>query len=120
MNLFQLFLLISLFFLLVLVNLSKTVLIERIITLFILIGGTLFVIYPDLSTKLANLVGIGRGADFVFYVFIFFAAFQFITLSTRLRRIDRKTTLLIRKIALSSPKYGKGFDKETPLNNNVH
>lgn len=113
MNLFQLILLLSLFFLLVIVSISKTVIFERIITLFILVGGALFVIYPDLSTTIANLMGIGRGADFVFYVFIFFASFQFITFSTRLRRIDRKTTLLIRKTALSTPKFGDGFNKET-------
>jgi len=112
MNLFQLILLLSLLFLLVIVSISKTVIIERLITLLILIGGILFVIFPDFSTRIANFVGIGRGADFVFYVFIFFASFQFITFSTRIRRIDKKITLLTRKMATSTPQIGKGFNKE--------
>ena len=48
---------------------------RRLFVLFFFGAGILFILDPDLSTRIANLVGIGRGADLIFYVstlFLFF------------------------------------------------
>ncbi len=41
---------------------------RRLFVLFFFGAGILFILDPDLSTRIANLVGIGRGADLIFYV----------------------------------------------------
>ena len=113
MNPFQIVFLISLIGLLIVVLRSKTVIVERLLTLVVLFGGMIFVLFPDLSTSIANFFGIGRGADFVFYLFIFLTILWFISISMRIRNTDQKMTILVRKMALSSPEFG-GEQNEGP------
>lgn len=115
MNPFQIIFVISLTVLLIVVIRSKTVIIERILTLGILFSGIIFVLLPDLATSIANYFGIGRGADFIFYLFIFLTILWFISLSMRIKRTDQKITTIVRNIALSSPEFGNG-EKEQPDN----
>lgn len=112
MNLFQIAFVISLSALLIIVFRSKTVIAERLLTLIVLFGGIIFVLFPDLSTSIANLFGIGRGADFVFYLFIFLTILWFISMSMRIRRTDQKMTIIVRKMALSSPEFGEERDED--------
>ena len=114
MNPFQVILLISLLVLLIAVIRSKSVIVERVLTLSILLGGIILVLFPDLSTTIANFFGIGRGADFVFYLFIFLTMLWFISYSMRARRTDQKLTTIVRIIAQFTPEFGE----EQPDDNN--
>lgn len=49
--------------------------IRRLVILGVLGAGVLAVLFPDYTTAIANMLGIGRGADLVFYAFIVFALF---------------------------------------------
>ena len=49
--------------------------IRRLVILSVLGAGALAVLFPDYTTAVANVVGIGRGTDLVFYAFIVFALF---------------------------------------------
>ena len=53
----------------------KSAMVDAIV--FILLGlvGTVFVIFPELTTRVANAIGIGRGADMIFYFSILFFGF---------------------------------------------
>jgi len=60
----------------------------------------LFALNPELSTVIANYFGVGRGADFLFYIshlVLFFIAFRFYlkhrTLNARLNRLVQQLAL---------------------------
>lgn len=59
-----------------------------------------FALNPDLSTVIANYFGVGRGADFLFYIshlLLFFIAFKFYLTH---RDINARMTRLVQQIAL--------------------
>ena len=73
-------------------------------------AGAVLVIFPDLSTALANTVGIGRGADLIFYVFMLIVFAAIANLHLRMRSHAEMVTLLAREIALLTAKSPKAPD----------
>ncbi len=76
--------------------------------------GFVFILQPDWTTSLANLVGIGRGADLIFYVstlFLFFICFNFYL---RFRSIEERQTWLVRELALLQPRQEEGPEPPDP------
>jgi hypothetical protein len=60
----------------------------------------LFALNPDLSTVIANYFGVGRGADFLFYLshlLLFFIAFRFYL---RSRALEHRLNQLVQRLAL--------------------
>ncbi|MBE2231800.1 MAG: DUF2304 domain-containing protein [Chitinophagaceae bacterium] len=62
--------------------------------------AVVFILFPDLSNQLANALGVGRGADLVFYTSILLFWFVILKLYARIRRLEQQLTELIRKDAL--------------------
>lgn len=85
----------------------RSVLSDRILFGVITLAGIVFVIDPDLSTRIANMMGIGRGTDLILYAFIMFSLFQLVSISASIREIDRKLTVLVRDTAIRHPVIGK-------------
>jgi hypothetical protein len=54
------------------------------------------------STRAANAIGIGRGADLLLYVFLLFSLFHNVHLAARLRTIDAQVTRLVRDTAIAA------------------
>lgn len=81
----------------------RTLIMDRIIFFFFVLVGAVLIINPDLSTIVAKYLGIGRGADLVFYIFIIISLFFAISTNARQKHLQRQITLLIRQIALSNP-----------------
>lgn len=79
----------------------KSVLIERLVYLALVSVGIVFVLYPGLSTRVANLVGIGRGADLILYIFVIFTLFHHVNNASRLRAMERQMTTLARRAAIN-------------------
>ena len=79
---------------------------DRIIFLFGAFAGLILVFFPELSTKIANWLGIGRGVDFIFYLFIIISLFYFVSVSAELRAMRKKVTELTRLYALQNPQFG--------------
>jgi hypothetical protein len=75
----------------------------------IVLIGYLFVWMPDLTTKIASLVGVGRGADLVMYVWIVLNLLLIIRLHVKLREQSEAMTQLARWITLHGPR-----DRGTP------
>ena len=115
MNPFQIIFLILILIIFFTVTRSKVLIFERVFTVIVILGGIVFLIYPNLTTRIANLVGIGRGADLIFYVFIIYGVFWFSVLSTRFRHGDRKLTKIVRALAISKPITGLRDDEEENL-----
>lgn len=65
--------------------------------------GIVLVIDPQLSSIIANLLGIGRGADLLFYLFIIASLFYAVATRSRLRRMEQQITQLVRQNALDHP-----------------
>jgi small membrane protein len=69
--------------------------------------GAILVIAPELSTRIAHLLGVGRGADLVFYVFILVIFVATFNIHLRIRSNHELITELARSIALQSARAPK-------------
>lgn len=70
--------------------------------LIISILGTLFTVVPEVATKLAHFVGVGRGADLVLYLFILVSLTAILNLHLRMRANAELVTALARHVALQA------------------
>lgn len=78
----------------------RTRVIDRIVMLALALAGVVLVAWPGLASDVAQAVGIGRGADLVFYLFIVFCLFRFVSASAETRRLERHLTEVVRELAL--------------------
>jgi hypothetical protein len=78
----------------------RTAMADRLIYLTLVCGGVLLVLFPGVATQLANMVGIGRGADLVFYLFVVGSLFLSAHLLARLHHAEQSITRLIRRLAI--------------------
>ena len=90
---------------------------HRVLDLLILgamiICAFLFIIRPDITNSLAHKVGVGRGADLVFYISILIFWFIILKLYARQRKLEQMITDLIRKDALENAIKNTGTKIET-------
>ena len=75
--------------------------IRRLLVLLTLVVGAVMVVWPGLLSWLATLVGIGRGADLLFYLFIVVALLYVVNEYKRSVQLVRANTQLAREIALT-------------------
>lgn len=64
------------------------------------IAGAVLVLWPDLSSRVASAVGVGRGVDLVVYVAILALFYLLFRIIVRIERIERSITDIVRKDAL--------------------
>lgn len=64
------------------------------------------VTWPDLTTKIANVFGIGKGINLVVYFSVLFMFIGFYNMYVRLRRLDANITLLVRHLAVTNAQLG--------------
>jgi small membrane protein len=95
----------------------RTVLRDRIIYLFLIVIGLIFIISPDLSTHIANLINIGRGTDLILYAFIMFTLFYIVGVSSQLKKTDAQITALVRQLAITNAIQG-GTPSLNPIEDN--
>lgn len=77
---------------------------DRIILVIFIVTGILFVIFPEFTTKIANLLGIGRGADLILYLFILLSIFMFIYVLSEINKVIIKITKLVRLYTINNAK----------------
>jgi hypothetical protein len=65
-----------------------------------LVFGVIAVIYPDTVTRLARVVGVGRGTDLVLYGLVVAFAFAMINTYLRFREWELRQARLARAVAL--------------------
>jgi hypothetical protein len=73
---------------------------DRIIVVMLFAAAMIFIMNPALANRLAAVAGVGRGADLFFYVTIPGLAFALMLLLSRVRELERRSTLLVRELAL--------------------
>jgi small membrane protein len=70
---------------------------------------------PDSTTHIANMFGIHRGADFVFYCGVLGGLVGFSIVYLRFRRMDRQLTVLVRELALARAQLERGGETPSSL-----
>lgn len=74
---------------------------DRLLALIFFVAACAAVVAPDLTQRAADLVGVGRGTDLTFYVlavcFVFFA----ILIYSKVSRLDRAFTEVVRRVAIA-------------------
>lgn len=78
----------------------RTAATDRLLYLGLAVLGIGLVLNPGLTNRIAAQVGVGRGADLMFYFFIIFALFHAATTAATLRRLQRDLGTLARALAL--------------------
>lgn len=73
---------------------------DRALTIAVFALFVLFILLPDTTTVIAHAVGVGRGADLIFYLFIMACSFFVVLLYGRLLTLETKLTALVREIAI--------------------
>ena len=79
---------------------------ETIAWLIVWIGTGFIFWFPQYTTRIANILGIGRGADLITYSAIIILAYLIFKIFIHLDRIERNITKLTRKDALGNIKEG--------------
>jgi hypothetical protein len=75
-------------------------LVARITTILVVALGIGFVLNPDLTTRIARAVGVGRGADLLLYLLCVAVFGTFLRFFRRERELERKLTELARSVAI--------------------
>lgn len=88
---------------------------EKVISLQELLAWTIFwflvafiVLFPDITSYAANLVGVGRGVDLVIYLAILILFYLMFRALVKLDKVEKDVTKVVRKAALEEEKKGEG------------
>ncbi|MEY4549422.1 MAG: hypothetical protein RL685_5617 [Pseudomonadota bacterium] len=87
---------------------------DRLVGLLLLLVAWFSILLPEYTTRAANLLGVGRGADLIFYFFGVFTLFALIILYTHMRTLSLQLTAVVRhqaiRDAVSPPGTSDGND----------
>lgn len=81
-------------------NSSRTKAIKKLLLLLTIPGAIFVVLFPSSSTYLANLIGVGRGADLLLYGLAVFVIFQTFDSYIKSMKEERRIVTLTRKLAI--------------------
>ncbi len=73
---------------------------DRLAYLALAAGGGALVVNPEWTNQAAAMLGVGRGADLMFYFFIVFCLFHFVTTANTIRALRHDVATLTRELAL--------------------
>lgn len=72
----------------------------RILGLLGLAGIATALVFPEITNNVARVFGVGRGADFLFYLMHLFVLFAILVFYVRLRAVNQKLLRVVRELAL--------------------
>jgi hypothetical protein len=79
---------------------------DRLIILSVLSVGIVFVCFPDMTSRIANLVGVGRGADLLLYLSLVSVSFVLMIYYAKIREMSQNITRLIREESIRQVRKG--------------
>ncbi|HSF44672.1 MAG TPA: DUF2304 domain-containing protein [Chitinophagaceae bacterium] len=100
-----------------LIRLRKTVL-DMAVVVILMSTAILFILWPDLTNLIAKVLGVGRGADLLYYICILLFSFALLKLFARVRRLEKQLTALVREDALRNAKSDSAISNSTSPGNN--
>jgi hypothetical protein len=78
----------------------KKRLVDIVLLFAMVICAGAFILWPDITQALANKMGVGRGADLIFYLSILIFWFIILKLYVRIRKLEQQFTEFIRQDAI--------------------
>jgi hypothetical protein len=75
---------------------------DKIFIGLMLIMGIFFVLYPEITNQLAHFLGIGRGADLIFYMAILGFGYLVFVLYSKITKLENQLASIVRKQSLDS------------------
>jgi hypothetical protein len=69
---------------------------DLLLLLVLIAAAVVFILFPDITNQLAARLGVGRGADLVFYTSIIIFWFVILKLYARIRKLEQIMTKIIR------------------------
>lgn len=88
----------------------SSLLTQRLLGLVLFGAATAAVLFPDLTTVIARVLGVGRGADLLLYVTILLFAFGTLVAFLRIGELKRQVTLLTRAFAIHTSSRSESRD----------
>ena len=86
----------------------------RLLVLAVIMVGIYFVWAPEQANVLARAVGVGRGADLLFYLWVIITLALIMFMYLKIQRLARRITQLTRAIALAHPELPPGEPGDAP------
>lgn len=74
--------------------------VTRMVVVAVAATGTAFVLRPELTNSIAHTLGVGRGADLMFYLFSLASTYAFLIVYVRHRELRHDLTRLTRAFAI--------------------
>lgn len=62
--------------------------------------GIVFILFPEITNRIAAVLGVGRGTDLLFYLSVIGFGFMLLLLYSRIRKLERQFTELVRRQAI--------------------
>lgn len=110
MNLFQALLIFAVLILLFLYTRYLKTMPQRIFYISLFITGIYFIIFPNVTITIANALGIARGTDLIFYIFIIFCFAIFIQQHQKIKTLEQSITKIVRNLAIENVSELKNLD----------
>ena len=76
---------------------------RRVVGVLVVVAGIIAVLWPDLTTSVANAIGVGRGTDLVLYTLVMVFAYASLATAQRIHLLEHDIRVLTRELALSQP-----------------
>ena len=74
---------------------------DRALAILLFAAAVVAILFPDLTTRVANTLRVGRGTELLIYLLVLAAGVAFIVLNARIIRLEDHITELVRELALS-------------------
>lgn len=75
-------------------------------------AGVYFVLFPQQTSRIANFMGVGRGADLLLYCWLVISLMLLISLQFKIANLQRMITALAREITLQAALGGAPTDDQ--------
>ncbi len=73
---------------------------DKILIALIFLAGVSFVLVPDWTTKIAELLGVGRGADLLMYLSIVSFSYIVLVLYSKIKKLETQLSEMVRRQAM--------------------
>jgi hypothetical protein len=89
----------------------RSSILDTVLILLFLVVGIVFVIDPDITNRLAKMVGVQRGANLIFYTGFLFLFFLILKLYSRSKKLEQSLTELVRQRSIKEAKDLSDVDR---------
>ena len=87
-----------------------------VVQLAVFVAGGVLILFPEIARRLAHLVGIGRGVDFVIYPTVIWLVRESLLSRRQRREEEERLTELVRAIAIERARTVKVVNEPNALN----